>query len=135
MSNYQMPAIELGDLVLWHDDPSSSATPPAMGWVLQRGRVAISILVFSENSGFVEKKSVRHKDDPFWREDEMAGNWNQWGCWTAHPTTELLRELKPLLTSLKMAAARSPAVEPVRRGPGRPRKEDALETFSAEVTE
>jgi hypothetical protein len=127
---YAMPNVELGDLIQWHDDPLN-ASPPNLGWVLQKGRETISVLVFSENAGFVEKKSVRHKDDPFWRESEMAGNWMQWGCWTVHPTTELLKELKPFLTKLKLDAARS-ADEPVRRGPGRPRKEDAVEVEVAE---
>jgi hypothetical protein len=78
----------------------------------------------------VEKKSVRHKDDPFWRESEMAGNWAKWGCFTLHPTTETLKEIKGLLTKLKLDAARSD--EPVRRGPGRPRKEDQVEVEVAE---
>jgi hypothetical protein len=114
--------LNLADLVLWHDDPFSTASPPSVGWVLQKGRETISILVFSENSGFVEKKSVRHRDDPFWRESELATNWTQWGCFSVHPTTELLRELKPFLTKMKVDAARTPVEEPVRRGPGRPPK-------------
>jgi len=119
--------LSVGDLVLWHDDPLSSSNPPSLGWVIQRGRETISILIFSENSGLVEKKSVRHKDDPFWRESEVAGNWAQWGCFTVHPTTEILKELKPFLTKLKMAEARTQVEEPVRRGPGRPRKEEEVE--------
>jgi len=128
---HTVPTVELGDLVLWHDDPAGSSTP-ALGWVIERpGRETISILVFSQASGFVEKKSVRFKDDPFWKESEMAPNWAQWGCFTLHPTTELLKELKPFLTKLKLDAARS-ADEPVRRGPGRPRKEDSAEVEVAE---
>jgi hypothetical protein len=130
---YSMPALELGDLVFWHDDPLNPS-PPSVGWVLQLGRSTISILVFSENAGFVEKKSVRHKDDPFWRESEMAGNWAQWGCWTAHPTTETLKEIKALLTKMKMDSARAPAaaalpvIDHARRGPGRPPKAEVTES-------
>jgi hypothetical protein len=124
--------LSVGDLVLWHDDPLSSSNTPSLGWVIQKGRETISILMFSENSGLVEKKSVRHRDDPFWRESEIAGNWIQWGCFTVHPTTEILKELKPFLTKLKMAEARTPSEEPVRRGPGRPRKEEAVEVEVSE---
>jgi hypothetical protein len=78
--------------------------------------------VFTDTSGFVEKKSVRFKDDPFWKTSEMAGNWSQWGCWAPHPHTETLKEIRSFLTKLKMAEARTPVEEPVRRGPGRPPK-------------
>lgn len=121
MSMYSMPVIEVGDLCFWHDDPLN-ASPPSLGWVIQKGRETISVLVFSDNSGFVEKKSVRYKDDPFWKDSEMAGNWTQWGCFTLHPHTETLKEIRGFLTKLKMAEARTPVDEPVRRGPGRPPK-------------
>lgn len=127
MSSYQMPSVAIGDLVLWHHDPAG-AEEGALGWVIEKpGRETLSILVFSQSAGFVEKKSVRHKDDPFWRESEMAANWQQWGCWTAHSATALMKELKPLLTKLKLDAARESVDEPAKRGPGRPRKETAGE--------
>jgi hypothetical protein len=78
-----------------------------MGWVIERpGRESISILVFSQTAGFVEKKSVRHKDDPFWRESEMSGNWQHWGAWTYHSSTEMLKELRAMLTKAKIEAAK-----------------------------
>jgi hypothetical protein len=126
-----MPSVEVGDLVYWYDDPVNPSQP-TLGWIIERpGRETVSVLTFSQVAGFIEKKSVRHKDDPFWRESEVAGAWSQWGCFALHPTTEILRELKPFLTKLKLDAARS-ADEPARRGPGRPRKEDAVEVEVAE---
>lgn len=124
---HSMPEIEVGDLCFWHDDPLNSS-PPSLGWCIQRGRETISVLVFTDTSGFVEKKSVRFKDDPFWKTSEMAGNWSQWGCWAPHPHTETLKEIKALLTKMKMDAARAPVaaalpvIEHARRGPGRPPK-------------
>jgi hypothetical protein len=104
--SYAMPEVTIGDLVLWHDNPSSP-TDPVMGWVIERpGRDSVSILVFTQNAGFVEKKSVRHRDDPFWVESEMAQNWQRWGCWELHPTTSLLKELKGMVTKAKLEAAK-----------------------------
>lgn len=122
-----MPDIEVGELCFWHDDPTNVSSP-SLGWCLQKGRESITVLVFTDTSGFVEKKSVRHRDDPFWKESEFAGNWSNWGCWTAHPTTETLKEIKALLTKMKMDAARAPAIDPVRRGPGRPPKAEVTES-------
>jgi hypothetical protein len=53
----------------------------------------------------------------------MAANWQRWGCFTEHPSTKLLKELKELLTRAKVEAARGAVEDGVRRGPGRPRKE------------
>lgn len=118
MTPFQMPEVAVGDLVLWFDNPQSPIDP-AMGWVVERpGRETISILVFSQTHGFVEKKSVRHKDDPFWRESEVAGNWMSWGCFDLHSSTALLKELRVLLTNAKMEAA--------RRGPGRPKSKEEV---------
>jgi hypothetical protein len=116
-----MPTTEVGDMVLWHDDPQGVATP-SLGWIVERpGRETVSILTFSQSAGFVEKKSVRHRNDPFWRESENAGNWQQWGAWELHPNTAMLKELKAFLTNAKIDSARAQG-EPVRRGPGRPPK-------------
>jgi hypothetical protein len=106
MSDFSMPEVQVGDLVFWHDDHTGSGDP-TMGWVIERpGRETISILVFTQSAGFVEKKSVRHRDDPFWRESEMASNWQRWGCFTEHPSTKLLKELKGLITKAKVEKAR-----------------------------
>lgn len=106
----------IGDLVFWHDDPFADATAPSLGWVLAKGRETITVLVFSENAGLIEKQSVRHKADEFWKDNEFVANWTRHGCFTVHPTTELLRELKSLLTKLKMDSARTVPDEAARRG-------------------
>ena len=129
--SYSMPEVSIGDLLIWHDNPSNPSDG-SIGWVVERpGRDSVSILVFAQNAGFVEKKSVRHKDDPFWKASEMAQNWMVWGCWEYHPSTALLKELRTMLTRAKVESARAPAGEPVRRGPGRPPKAEVTE---AEVT-
>lgn len=127
MTTFQMPSVSVGDLVLWHSDPAGSEEG-VLGWVVEKpGRESISILVFTQSGGFAERKSVRHKDDPFWRESEAAPNWMQWGAWREHETTALLKELKAHLTRMKVDAARAVPASvdaPVKRGPGRPRKEE-----------
>ncbi len=108
MANYTMPEVGIGDLVLWYDDPFNTSGPAVMGWVVEKpGRESISILAFSQTAGFVEKKSVRHKDDPFWKESEMAQNWQQWGSWDYHPSTAMLKELKSMMTKAKLEAAKT----------------------------
>lgn len=106
MADFKMPEVGIGDLVLFYDNPF---TPDAhsMGWVSTKpGVQTIKVLVFAEEAGFVEKPSVRHKDDPFWRESETAQAWGRWGCWDFHPSTRALKELQTLLTRSKIEAAK-----------------------------
>jgi hypothetical protein len=108
MSNsYQLPELTVGDLVLYHDNPLHPDPKTAsMGWISRRpGNSTVNILVWAEDAGFVEKPSVRHADDPFWRESEMAGPWSKWGAFTLHPNTESLKEIKALLTRMKLEQA------------------------------
>jgi hypothetical protein len=106
MAGFQMPALEVGDMVLFYDNPFS-ADNPVMGWVsCKPGTQTIKVLVYAEDAGFVEKPSVRHRDDPFWRENETAQAWQKWGAFALHPNTELLKELKGLLTKQKIDAAK-----------------------------
>jgi len=106
MSDFQPPDLMVGDMILYYSDPFNPADP-LMGWVSRRpGRQAINILVWAEDAGFVEKPSVRHKDDPFWRESETAAQWAQWGCFELHPQTKALKEVSALLTKAKIEAAK-----------------------------
>jgi hypothetical protein len=110
MSDFQSPDLMVGDMVLYYSDPVNPSDP-LMGWVSRRpGRQAINILVWAEDAGFVEKPSVRHKDDPFWRESESAGQWGQWGCFDVHPQTKALKEVSALLTKAKIEAAKKKEV-------------------------
>jgi hypothetical protein len=94
---FVMPDVDLGDQVLYHSNPLNP-NAPVMGWVSRRpGTQTICVLVFSENTGFVEKPSCRHIDDPGLQENPA---WREWGAWELHPNTALLRKLKPLLPRL-----------------------------------
>lgn len=106
MAGFQMPDLFVGDLVLWYSNPMSPQDP-AMGWISSKpGTQTVKILVWAEDAGFVEKPSVRHKDDPFWKESETAQAWGQWGCFDLHPSTKSLKELQALLTKTKIEAAK-----------------------------
>jgi ribulose bisphosphate carboxylase small subunit len=101
-----MPALSVGDMVLFYDNPFTDGNP-VMGWVTCKpGTQTIKVLVFAEDAGFVEKPSVRHRDDPFWRESETAQAWQKWGAFDLHPNTKALKELQALLTKTKIEAAK-----------------------------
>lgn len=112
MTAFTMPEIELGDMVIFHQDAQNpGAVQPVIGWVCEHpGRVTVSILTFTPETGFVDKRSVRHASDPFWKEDENAGTWSRHGSWDYHPTTKLLKEVRGLLSQAKIAAAKKEAV-------------------------
>lgn len=109
MSEWKRPELNVGDFCLFYDNPSNTQNP-VMGFVAEKPGVhTISLLVFSPNSGWVDKKSVRHADDPFWRESEMAPQWQQWGCYRVHPMTELMPLLGEMVTDWKIAKAKRQA--------------------------
>lgn len=100
---FVMPEIELGEQVLYHPNPLN-LNSPSMGWVSRRpGTQTICVLVFSENTGFVEKPSVRHVDDPGLQENAA---WREWGAWELHQNTAMLRRLKTMLPRLMAQAER-----------------------------
>lgn len=111
MDAFSIPDLTVGDKILWHDNPSHPDRNTACAGIISRrpGKHTVAVLVWGENTGWIEKLSVRHKDDPFWKTSEMAGQWGQWGCFELHPETEMLRELKPLITKLKVEAAKKRA--------------------------
>jgi hypothetical protein len=78
VANFTPPDVRLGDSVYWYHDPLA-LHEPRLGWVCERpGAQTVSILVFAPGTGFVEKTSVRHKDDPGLQENPA---WRGWGCW------------------------------------------------------
>jgi hypothetical protein len=106
MPDFAYPDLTVGDMVLWYSNPFAPQDP-VMGWVSRKpGAQTINILVWAEDAGFVEKPSVRHKDDPFWRESDTAAAWGKWGAYGLHPSTQALKELKALLTKQKIEAAK-----------------------------
>jgi hypothetical protein len=111
MMQFEMPELGVGDMVVWYSNPFNPQDP-VMGWVSRKpGSQAINILVWAEDAGFVEKPSVRHVDDPFWKESETAAAWSKWGGFAMHPNTKALKELQTLLTKQKIEAAKKKPVE------------------------
>jgi hypothetical protein len=108
--SFEMPELAVGDMVVWYSNPFAPQDP-VMGWVSRKpGSQAINILVWAEDAGFVEKPSVRHMNDPFWRESDTAAAWGKWGSFDLHPSTKALKELHGLLTRQKIEAAKKKPV-------------------------
>jgi hypothetical protein len=100
MSTFVQPSLIVGDRVLFYDNPQNPQKP-CFGFVSRKPGVStISILVYGGDVGFIEKPSVRHKDDPFWQTQE-SGNWGKWGCYEIHPESKLLAEIQQLLAKAK----------------------------------
>lgn len=105
MTDFSVPEVQVGDMVLWYPDPVNKSDG-SMGWICKKpGATTVSILVWAENTGFVEKPSVRHRHDPFWKESELANSWQRWGCWELHPHTDAIKQIQPLITKMKVQAA------------------------------
>ena len=106
-SDFTMPELNIGDMVLWYSDPSNPQNP-SMGWVSRRpGVQTITILIWAEDAGLIEKPSVRHIDDPFWTDSQSASAWNKWGAFKPHPTTAMLKQVVEIAKNLKVQAARA----------------------------
>ena len=108
---FKMPDVIPGDQILFHVNPADrNPLQAANGWVSQApGSSTLTVLIWSPTFGFIEKTSVRHVDDPFWRESELAGNWMRWGAWELHPNQKALHDVRQLLTELKVRAAKQKA--------------------------
>jgi len=99
---YELPELSVGDMVRWYSDPHNHQDP-AMGWICKRpGLRVATILIWADGAGFVEKPSVRHIHDPFWKESESAPAWAKWGAFDLHPDTAALKELRAFLTKKKI---------------------------------
>ena len=62
--SWEMPELSVGDLVLFYANPINPRDP-SLGFVVEKpGRTALSILIFGQSTGFIEKKSVRHAGRP-----------------------------------------------------------------------
>jgi hypothetical protein len=81
-AEFTAPEVRLGDQVFWYHD-TLNLTAPLVGWVSRDpGQHTIAIIVFAPDVGFLEKQSVRHKDDPGLAENPA---WRTWGCWDFSP--------------------------------------------------
>ena len=95
--SFSPPVPRIGDSVYWYHDPLN-CNEPTLGWVVQRpGVFTVSILTFSPNTGFLEKPSVRHRDDPGLQENS---DWRQWGCWEFTPQSAQLRKMDGLMSQI-----------------------------------
>jgi hypothetical protein len=84
METWDMPVPRAGDIVLFSPDPKNfdNAT---IGFCYKRpGSSTIDILVFTP-TGWVDRRSVHHRDDPGWIE---AKHWNDDGAWDFAPITK-----------------------------------------------
>lgn len=96
---YAPPSVRLGDTVYWYHDPLSMQDPQ-LGWVCQRpGALTVTLLVFSPGVGFVEKASVRYKDDPGLNENPA---WRQWGCWDFSDAHKDMARAQQIASSMAM---------------------------------
>lgn len=95
--SFSPPPVRIGDSVYWYHDPLNCAEP-TLGWIVQRPGVrTVCVLTFSPNFGFLEKPSVRHKDDPGLAEN---ADWRQWGCWDYTPQSMQLRKIDSLTAQI-----------------------------------
>jgi hypothetical protein len=95
--SFSPPQVRVGDSVYWYHDPLN-CNEPTLGWIVERpGVMTVSVLTFSPNTGFLERPSVRHKDDPGLQEN---ADWRQWGCWDFTPQSAQLRKLDGLMSQI-----------------------------------
>jgi hypothetical protein len=97
-------SVAIGDAVLYYANPLNRKDP-ALGWICRRpGINTVSVLVFSPESGFIEKPSVRHIDDPGLAE---SASWRQWGAWEYHPMTATLKKVESLMPQIVALLSRN----------------------------
>lgn len=97
-----------GTRVLFYDNPfaTDGDAKPTFGFVaIPPGAQTATLLVWANESGWIEKHSVRMKDDPFWKQSEMAPSWGKWGCFEVHPEVVAVWELTADKTKTKSKAA------------------------------
>jgi hypothetical protein len=98
--SFSPPKVQIGDCVYWYSDPLTCAEP-SLGWICERpGVQTLSILSFSTNTGFIERPSVRHRDDPGLLEN---AEWRKWGCWEFAPQTAALKKLDGMMAQIAAA--------------------------------
>lgn len=94
----------LGDQVYWFAD-TVTQTNPLVGWISRTpGEYTVNILVFAPDVGFMEKASVRHKDDPGLLENPA---WRTWGCWDFSPAHKDMQRAVSAASTVAIAHERS----------------------------
>lgn len=75
--SWKMPKVSQGDCVLFSNDIHNFSNP-TLAWVLHPPKAStITVLAFT-NSGFVEKLSVHHREDPLLTVEQ---GWRDLGAW------------------------------------------------------
>jgi len=86
MAKWQMPRPNMGDMVFFSTDVHNFSNP-CLGFVVQNpGDSTVRILTFTP-TGWVDRPSVHHKDDPDLKTDNA---WEELGCWAFAPITEAI---------------------------------------------
>lgn len=97
VESFSPPSVRAGDCVYYYSDPLN-CNDPDIGWIIGRPGVnTVNVLVFTPFSGFEQKPSVRHKDDPGLQDN---ADWRQWGCWDYSPQTAQLKKLDGMMAQV-----------------------------------
>jgi hypothetical protein len=99
-----MPIPRAGDIVLYSTDRQNFANA-TIGFVYKRpGGTTIDILVFTP-SGWVDRRSVHHKDDPGWLESK---HWGADGAWELAQITQDIQRAVDVLGAWQDAEEEKP---------------------------
>jgi hypothetical protein len=102
-SDFPSQIVALGDMVYFYDHPMAPSDP-VIGWVSRRPGVnTVCVLTFSPDSGFVEKLSVRHIDDPGLQDNRA---WAANGGWEFAPATKMLKRLETIVPQVVTVLSR-----------------------------
>src|ERR1700727_784124 len=77
---YVMPAVEIGDSVLWHAGTGAPPTAMALGIAVGTDNITVAVLGAGYQN-FIVRTGVRHKDDPNKQLIEQTGE----GVWSHRP--------------------------------------------------
>lgn len=92
--SYQMPAVELGETVVYRVHENAE---PIMAFVTKVGRETIECWSLSPGYGGVERTSVHHKDDPALEN----ANLKAFGTWEHLPRDPRIAQLSERLSALE----------------------------------
>ena len=96
---FTMPKVSIGDCVLFSKD-IHNFSDPAIAWVMKTpGERTIQVLAFTE-SGFIEKSSVHHKDDPDLQGDH---GWEDLGVWDYTQASKTANDNPPAVLKEKLS--------------------------------
>lgn len=95
-SEFVMPAISIGSIVLWHPDGDRNMAP-SCGRVVHVSNRSVE-LITDTRDGVRYARDVHHIDDPRIRQNE---NIKSYGAWEYHPDSIRLMDLERRVHSLE----------------------------------